>query len=214
MAASERAIERTAISALRRQVRFQSGRPYDACCSKVAAALEEQFGWKREWGRLRLLDARVCWQHCWNRLPDGGSLDATADQFEARWLGDIVVLEGSDPHAGAYQATPPGWTFTLREQEAVIGLEAVRDDAREHVAAMPCGGWMAATRQVLTLMTGWSLPDDIVEYAARILRVCALLNRSITSGDLDGLLTMYEWMHAAAARGGPWMSSEYAALLV
>ena len=213
MAASERAIEREAILMLRKQVRFQSGRPYDACCSKVAAALEAQFGWKREWGRLRLLDERVCWQHCWNRSPDGGILDATADQFEAHWLGDLVVLEGSDPHASAYQPRPPGWTFTLREQEAVIELQAVRDDAREHISAMSCAGWFAAARQVLMLMTGWSLPDDIIKYAARLLRVCASLNRSITSGDLDGLLTMYELMHAAAVRGGPWMSAEYAALL-
>ena len=200
-------------STLRKQVRFQSGRPYDACCSKVAAALEAQFGWKRAWGRLRLLDARVCWQHCWNRLTDGRILDATADQFEARWLGDLVVLEASDPHVGAYQAAPPGWTFTLREREAVIELDAVRDNAQEHVTAMPCAGWMAAAQQVSTLMTGWSLPDDLFDYTARILRVSALLNRPITSGDLDGLLTMYEGMHAAAARGDPWMSSDYAAVL-
>ncbi len=136
MAEPGAAIDRQAILALRRQVRFQDGRPYDARCSKVAAALQAQFGWKREWGRLRLLDARVCWQHCWNRLADGRILDATADQFESRWLGDIVVLEASDPHAKAYQPAPPGWTFSLREQEAVIELDAVRDDAREHVAAM------------------------------------------------------------------------------
>jgi len=101
-------IDRQAILALRRQVRFQDGRPYDGRCSNVAAALQAQFGWKREWGRLRLLDARVCWQHCWNRLADGGILDATADQFESRWLEDIVVLKASDPHAVAYQTAPPG----------------------------------------------------------------------------------------------------------
>lgn len=207
------AIDRQAILTLRKQVRFQIGRPYDACCSKVAAALAEQFGWKREWGRLRLLDARVCWQHCWNRLPNSGILDTTADQFEARWLGDIVVLEASDPRASAYHATPRGWTFTPREQEAVIVLNAVRDDAREYAAAMPCADWMAAARQVLTLMTGWSLPEDIIDYAARALRVRSLLGESMTSGQLDELLAMYEWAHAAAARGGPWMSSEFAAAL-
>ncbi len=213
MAEPERDIERQAILTLRRQVRFQDGRPYDARCSKVATALQAQFGWKREWGRLRLLDARVCWQHCWNRLDDGRILDATADQFEARWLGDLVVLEASDPHARAYRAAPPGWTFTLREQEAVIELDAVRDRRDAHDAAIPCASWMDAARQVLTMMTGWSLPEDIVDYAARALRVRSLLDRSMTSGDLDGLLTMYEWAYAAAARGGPWMSSEYAAVL-
>jgi hypothetical protein len=143
MAEPSTAIDRKAILTLRRQVRFQDGRPYDARCSKVAAAIEAQFGWKRQFGRLRLLDARVCWQHCWNQLADGHILDATADQFESRW----------------------------------------------------------------------SLPDDIIDYAARALRVRALLGESMTSGQLDELLTMYEWAHAAAARGGLWMSSEYAAVL-
>ena len=213
MTESGAAIDRQAVLTLRKQVRFQDGRPYDARCSKVAAALEAQFGWKREWGRLRLLDSRVCWQHCWNQLPGGRILDATADQFEARWLGDIVVLEDSDPHASAYQATPRGWTFTLREQEAVIELNAVRDDIREHTAAMPCAHWMTAARQVLLMMTGWSLPEDIIDYAARALRVRALLGETMISGQLDELLAMYEWAHATAARGGPWMSSEYAAVL-
>lgn len=101
--------------AIRRRVRFADGRPYDARCSNVAAALEAQFGWKRVWGRLRLLDGRVCWQHCWNHLADGRLLDATADQFESRWLGDVVVLEADSPHANAYQPAPAGWTFSLRE---------------------------------------------------------------------------------------------------
>jgi len=118
------AIDRKAILTLRRRVRFQDGRPYDARCRPVAAALEAPFGWPRRFGRL--LDARVCWQHCWNQLADGRILDATADQFESRWFGDIVVLAADDPHATAYQPAPPPWTFTLREQEAVIELAAVR----------------------------------------------------------------------------------------
>jgi hypothetical protein len=207
------AIDRKAILTLRRQVRFQDSRPSDARCSKVAAALEAQFGWKRKFGRLRLLDTRVCWQHCWNQLADGRILDATADQFESRWLGDIVVLEVSDPHARAYQPAPPGWTFTLRERAAGIELDAAQDDAGEQEATIFCANWMGAAQQVFLLMTGWNLPLDLVDYAARVLRVRALLHQSITSGELDGLLTMYELAHAAAARGGPWMSPEYAAIL-
>jgi hypothetical protein len=207
MAEPGAAIDRKAILTLRRRVRFQDGRPYDAHCSKVAAALEAQFGWKRRFGRL--LDARVCWQHCWNQLADGHILDATADQFEARWLGDLVVLEASDPHAAAYQPAPPGWTFTPREQEGGIELVAARDGAEVHDTAILCASWMDAARAVLTMMTGWSLPDDLVDYTARALRVRALFNQSMTSGDLDDLLTMYEWAHAQASRGRPWMSPEY-----
>ena len=125
MAEPGAAINREAILTLRRRVRFQDGRPYDARCGRVAAALEAQFGWTRQWGRLRLLDARVCWRHCWNQLADGRILDATADQFESRWLGDLVVLEADDSHATAYQPTPPQWMFTLREQEQVIELAAI-----------------------------------------------------------------------------------------
>src|SRR5437588_3368619 len=187
------AIDRQAILTLRRQVRFQDGRPYDARCSKVAAALEALFGWKREWGRLRLLDSRVCWQHCWNQLPGGRILDATADQFESRWLGDLVVLDASDPHAAAYQSTPTPWTFTLREQEDAIQLAAARDGAEGHNTTMPCASWMAAARQALLMMTGWSLPEDIIDYAARALRVRALIGETMTSGQLDELLAMYEW---------------------
>jgi hypothetical protein len=47
MAESDAAINRNAILTLRRRVRFQDGRPYDARCSKVAAALEAEFGWPR-----------------------------------------------------------------------------------------------------------------------------------------------------------------------
>ena len=155
----------------------------------------------------------MCWQHCWNQLADGRILDATSDQFESRWLGDLVVLEPLDPHATAYQPAPPPWTFTLREQEGVIELTAVRDGAEGHGAVMPCASWIAAARQALAVMTGWSLPDDLVDYTARVLRVGALLGDSMTSGQLDDLLTMYEWAHATAARGGPWMSPEYAAVL-
>lgn len=206
-------LDRKAILALRRAVRFQQGRPYDARCSQVAQALHTRFGWKREWGRLRLLDARVCWQHCWNWLADGRLLDATADQFESRWLGELVVLEALDPHAQAYQPAPPGWTFTLRERAMGIDLAASRSDALEQEATISCANWMGAAEQVFLLMTGWSLPDDLVDYAARVLRVRTVLHQSITSGELDGLLTMYEFAHAAAARGGPWLSPEYAAIL-
>lgn len=95
----------------------------------------------------------------------------------------------------------------------MIELAAVRDGVQGHDVAIPCVSWIDTARQVLTLMTGWSLPDDLVDYAARVLRVRALLHRSITSLDLDGLLTVYEGAHATAARGGLWISPEYAAVL-
>jgi hypothetical protein len=85
----------------------------------------------------------------------------------------------------------------------VIELDAASDGARQHDVALAYTNWMATARAVLTLMTGWSLPDDIIDYAARVLRVRASLGESVTSQQLDDLLTMYEWAHAAAARGEP-----------
>jgi hypothetical protein len=123
------------------------------------------------------------------------------------------VLEASDPHVAAYQPVPTPWTFTLREREGMVELAADRDGVEGHDVAISCADWMAAARQVLTMMTGWSLPSDLIDYAARALRVRCWLGQSMTSGQLDELLAMYEWAHAQASRGGPWMSSEYAAVL-
>ncbi len=90
------------------------------------------------------------------------------------------MLEASDPHATVYQPAPT-WTFTLLEQEGVIELAAVRDSAEGHGAAIRCGSWTPAARQAVVMMTGWSLPDDLVDYAARALRVRASLGESMTS---------------------------------
>ena len=60
MVEPDASIDRQAILRLRRHIRFQDGRPYTACCSKVGPTLQAQVSWKREWGRLRLLDAHIC----------------------------------------------------------------------------------------------------------------------------------------------------------
>lgn len=95
----------------------------------------------------------------------------------------------------------------------MIELVAVRDGRDADDVTVSCANWMAAAGQALMLMTGWSLPDDLIDYAARALRVRALLHQSMTSLDLDGRLSVYEGARATAARGGPWMSPEYAAVL-
>jgi hypothetical protein len=64
--------------AIRRRVRLASGRP-DGRCGKVAEAIAAELGWAYRWGHLRLLDGEICWIHCWNQLPDGRVVDATAD---------------------------------------------------------------------------------------------------------------------------------------
>src|SRR5260370_34155037 len=102
MAEPSTAIDRKAILTLRRRVRFQDGRPYDARCRPVAAALEAQVGWPRRWGRLRLLDARAGWQHSRDQLARCRSLDATAGPFRARWLGGNAALPAPVPQRRPY----------------------------------------------------------------------------------------------------------------
>jgi hypothetical protein len=41
-------------------------------------------------------------------------------------------------------------------------------------ATMVCADWMAASRQVLTMMTGRSFPDDTIDSTARTLRFPAI----------------------------------------
>ena len=84
------------VRAIRRQVRLESGRP-DGRCGQVAEALQTELGWAYRWGHLQLLDDEICWIHCWNQLPNGTVLDATSDQFEERWLGNVAVLSPDDP---------------------------------------------------------------------------------------------------------------------
>src|SRR5216683_2615661 len=104
MAEPSTAIDRKAILTLRRRVRFQDGRPYDARCSKVAPALEAQFGCPRRWGRLRLLDA-------------------TADQpappwtFTLREQEEVIELAAVQDGAEGHEAAMPcaSWMAAARQ---------------------------------------------------------------------------------------------------
>jgi len=98
------------VRGIRRRVRLASGRP-DGRCGKVAEAIQAALGWAYRWGHLRLMDGGICWIHCWNQLPDDTVVDATADQFEERWLGDMVVLPPGDPLHPCYRSAPPGHLF-------------------------------------------------------------------------------------------------------
>ena len=94
------------VRAIRHRVRLESGRS-DGRCGKVAEAIEAELGWAYCWGHLRLRDGGICWIHCWNQLPDGTIVDATADQFEERGLGDVAVLSPGDLLHTHYRAAPP-----------------------------------------------------------------------------------------------------------
>jgi hypothetical protein len=50
-------------------------------CQRVSQYLEARFGWACERGVYLAADGEPIACHLWNRLPDGGLIDATADQF-------------------------------------------------------------------------------------------------------------------------------------
>jgi hypothetical protein len=114
------------VRAIRRCVRLANGRP-DGRCGKVAEAVQAELGWAYRWGHLRLLDDGVCWIHCWNQLLDGTIVDATADQFEERWLGDVAVLSPGDPLHACYRSTPPGHQFRIGRDGHLCRLFARRE---------------------------------------------------------------------------------------
>ncbi len=105
---------RRRIAELRAEVRLRDARPNDGRCGHVAEALETEFGWSRRSGYLLLLDRTVSWVHCWNQLDDGTIIDATADQFQELWLGEVITIEPSSPRWSHYLAGPAEWHLLPR----------------------------------------------------------------------------------------------------
>lgn len=89
------------IRTLRREVRLAADR-LDGRCGAVSEALERELGLVQRCGHLRLLNGAICWLHCWNPSDDGSIVDATADQFEELFPGDVLVLAPTDPLADRY----------------------------------------------------------------------------------------------------------------
>src|ERR671939_8951 len=146
---------------MRRQVRLASGRP-DGRCGQVAEALQTEVGWAYRWGHLRLLDDGICWIHCWNQLPDGTVVDATADQFEERWLGDVVVLPPGDPRQAHYRPAPPGHLFRTGR-----------------------AGWAALGARAVQVHSGWQLPAWIGQEAGERLRAAEAAGQALPSRELE-----------------------------
>jgi hypothetical protein len=185
----------------------------------VADASCTRFGWKKQWGHLLLLDSSVSWVHCWNRRPDGLLVDATADQFEARWPGDILVLAPDDPRATHYVHAPPAWTFRTAGApgDGSVALSARRAGAaREELLARAepgADGWYTLARAVLAAMVPWDLDPRWWATPARVLRARHGSGQETTSQELQGVLAMETYLAAAVTRGGPWLAPEFAAPL-
>lgn len=106
---------------LREHFRAERGRD-DPRCGEVSTAIAEEHGFAFRTGHVVLLDGTTCWPHCWNELPGGDILDATADQFDL-FPGDILLLKAGDPLAGHYQPSPGWWEYDVIQDGGVIAVE-------------------------------------------------------------------------------------------
>jgi hypothetical protein len=192
---------------IRSEIRRKDARPNDGRCGNVSAALKKEFGWQAQSGYLRLLDGTVCWLHCWNRLVDGTIVDATADQFQNLWLGDVVVLDPADPMSANYRAAPREWEIRF---DRYAGVTCVCGDDVRVVSGDDSGRpWFSLAWAVLRLLTGWELTDELVELAARSLRARASRAEQMTSGELTHPLLIWSIQHLGKQSTPPWTAAEF-----
>ncbi|GEM_PF-2928750 len=211
--------------AIRRRVRLASGRP-DGRCGKVSEAIAAELGWAYRWGHLRLLDGGICWIHCWNQRADGTMVDATADQFEERWLGDVVVLPPGDSRQANYSPAPRGHLFRIPRNRGQLRLLATParldapfepEEEELTTAADTPDGWTELGARAIQHHSGWALPDWIGREAGERLREAEAAGQGLPSRELEfdldaavqqrrrashGQWTSPEWQETRAEGGG------------
>lgn len=191
---------------VRGEVRRRDARPNDGRCGNVTSALKSEFGWESRHGYLRLLDGTVSWVHCWNQLADGTTVDATADQFQGLWLGDIVVIDPSDPKSANYHHAPRTWEIRFGPGR----LTCTSDERSETVESPDTDRqWTILATSVLKLITGWELAGELVGLAARTLRARASVAESISSAELTHPLLIWSIQHLGRQSTPAWIAAEF-----
>jgi len=188
------------IRALRREVRLAAER-LDGRCGAVSAALERELGLAQRWGHLRLLDGAVCWLHCWNQSVDGSIVDATADQFEALFPGDVLILAPAEPLVDHYLAAPQGRTFDLHVEAGQLRLAV--DGVGGGLWADAPLGWLELADVVLMAMSPWPQPPAVGAFVADHLRSRG--PGRFTKRDLEGPIDLWAWERRQTRRGRPWL---------
>jgi hypothetical protein len=202
------------IREVRREVRLRDARPNDGRCGNVTAALSQEFGWAGEWGYLRLLDDTVSWVHCWNRLPDGAILDATADQYQDLWLGDVVRLSSDHPLAANYLHAPAKWELRFDRSDDRLRVVCVTEDDVRTVDCERERPWESLARGVLRVVCGWELPPELIGLTARALRAKASTASAAaspwTSAELTHVLVNWSIQHLGnRGERRPWVAVEF-----
>ncbi len=207
---------RRRIAELRAEVRLRDGRPNDGRCGHVAEALEAEFGWRRRSGYLLLQDRTVSWVHCWNQLDDGRIVDATADQFQELWIGELIMIEATSPLHSHYLAHPREWQLRPASGE-VERPPTVTCRSDDDVRVLPADDldrpWTALARSVLLLLTGWQVHDQIVDLAARILWARAETATELTSAEFVHPLVIQSIQHLGGLRHPAWIAPEFSQAL-
>lgn len=196
---------------LRRGVRLADARPNDGRCGNVAAAIENEFGWTRECGYLRLLDGSVNWVHCWNRVDEGGIVDATADQFGDLWLGDVVAIDADDASASHYLPNPQEWILRPGSESGnpTSLVCTLGGDERLIVAHDLDHPWPSLARETLRLVTGWDLNDQLVGVAARALRAKITTTAETSTSHLIRPLVTESIQDFGRRTPDPWIAAEF-----
>lgn len=192
---------------------MRDARPNDGRCGNVSEALEAEFGWQQQHGYLLLLDRTVSWVHCWNLADERTIIDATADQYQDLWLGDIVVLDPSSPYAGHYLPGPRQWKLEFHRNEESGAIEAIRCTCGDDVQLLSPAGtgrpWLVLAYEVLGLLTGWELDNRLCELAARALRAKASTSETTTSAELLHPLFNESMRHLGSRGTQPWIAQEF-----
>lgn len=194
---------RRRILELRAEVRLRDCRPNDGRCGHVSDALEAEFGWRRQCGYLLLLDSMISWVHCWNVRTDGTVVDATADQFQDSWLGELITVAPGDPYHDHYRPRAPEWMVTV--DPAVPSLHCRSgDDSQLIIGDDPGRPWFGLARSFLLLLTGCVVHDHVTDLAARVLRAHAGATEPASSLDL-----LHPLVIQSVRLSKPWIAPEF-----
>lgn len=188
---------------LRSAVRLRDRRPNDGRCGHVSEALEAEFGWQRRCGYLLLLNSMISWVHCWNVRADGTVVDATADQFQDQWLGDMITVRPDDPYHDHYRPRAPEWMITVDPSGPVLHCRSGAE-TQLIMGDEPERPWFGLARSFVLMMTGCTVHDQVVDLAARVLRAHAGGTEPISSTDL-----LHPLVIQSIRLSEPWIAPEF-----